>query len=298
MESRDFIKSLTAGQRSTLTRRSDVKGLLHLAGHAGLILLIGALIALAGPGWALLMLPQGILIIFLFTALHESVHRTAFRSLWLNKAVAWVAGLLVVLPPEWFRYFHIEHHRFTQDPTRDPELFTPKPETLPQYIWHLSGIPIWIAHVRTLFKNAFGRCDDPFVPLHGRAAVQREAWGILFAYAALVLLSLAAGSAILIYVWVIPALLGQPFLRAYLLAEHGLCPEEEGDIFTNTRTTLTNPLIRRLAWNMPFHAEHHAFPAVPFHLLENFHMLIRPHLRETTPGYLSFHREYINRLRR
>ena len=297
MESREFIKSLTPMQREMLTRRSDVKGLLHLVGHMGLILLIGALIALAGPGWPLLMLPQGILLIFLFTALHESVHRTAFRSLWLNKAVAWVCGLLVVLPPEWFRYFHIEHHRFTQDPTRDPELLTPKPATLPQYIWHLSGIPIWVAHVRTLFKNALGRCDDPFVPEHGRAAVQREAWGMLLAYAALFALSVTAGSALLLYIWIIPALLGQPFLRAYLLAEHGLCPEE-GESFTNTRTTLTNPLMRRLAWNMPFHAEHHAVPAVPFHLLENFHMLARPHLRETMPGYIAFHRAYINRLRR
>lgn len=281
-----------------LTERSDVKGLIHLAGHGGLILLIGALIALKGPGWPLLMLPQGILIIFLFTALHECVHRTAYRSLWLNKVVAKVCGLLILLPPEWFRYFHIEHHRFTQDRLRDPELFTPKPETMPQYIWHLSGIPIWIAHVKTLVRNAAGRCNDPFVPAHGRAAVQREAWGMLLAYAALFALSFATGSAILLYVWIIPALLGQPFLRAYLLAEHGLCLEEEGDIFTNTRTTLTNPLMRRLAWNMPFHVEHHAFPAVPFHLLENFHRLTRPHLRETTPGYIAFHRAYINRLRR
>ncbi|MEX0582349.1 MAG: fatty acid desaturase [Sneathiella sp.] len=300
MESREFIKSLTAPQRSLLTERSDVQGLLHLGGHAGLILLIGALIALKGPGWPLLMLPQGILIIFLFTALHESIHRTAFRSLWLNKATANLCGLLVLLPPEWFRYFHIEHHRFTQDPLRDPELRSPKPETVGQYIWHICGIPIWISHAKTLLRNALGRIDDAFVPVHGRAVVTREARLMLLTYAGLAALSVAFGSALLLYVWILPALLGQPFLRLYLLAEHGLCPEnaESADSFTNTRTTLTNPLMRKLAWNMPFHAEHHAFPAVPFHALERLHMLTRPHLKETEAGYLSFHRKYLRRLAR
>ncbi len=297
MESRDFIKSLTRGQREMLTRRSDVKGLLHLAGHVGLILLIGALIAMQGPGWPLLMLPQGILIVFLFPALHETSHRTAFKSLWLNKAVGRICGLVTVLPPEWFRYFHIEHHRFTQDPTRDPELHAPKITTLSQYLWHVSGIPIWISHVKTILKNAAGRIDDAFVPAHGRAAIRREAQAMLLIYAALVVGSVAAGSALLFYVWIIPAVLGQPFLRLFLLAEHGGCPEVD-NIFENTRTTLTNPVVRKLAWNMPFHAEHHALPAVPFHALENFHMLTRPYLNVTESGYIAFHRKYISRLAR
>lgn len=298
MESRDFIKSLTRGQREMLTRRSDVKGILHLAGHAGLILLIGALIAMQGPGWPLLMLPQGILIVFLFPALHETSHRTAFKSLWLNKLVSSMCGVITVLPAEWFRYFHIEHHRFTQDPTRDPELQAPKITTLPQYLWHVSGLPIWVSHVKTILKNATGRIEDPFVPEHGRAAIQREAQGMLLIYAVLLVGSVAAGSALLLYVWIIPAVLGQPFLRLFLLAEHGLCPEAGTNIFENTRTTLTNPVIRKLAWNMPFHAEHHAFPAVPFHALENMHMLTRPHLKVTETGYIAFHRKYIKRLTR
>jgi Fatty acid desaturase len=48
------------------------------------------------------------------------------------------------------------------------------------------------------------------------------------------------------------------------IAEHtGM--EEGPDPLTNTRTTLTNPLIRFLYWNMPYHAAHHLAPsgAVP-----------------------------------
>jgi fatty acid desaturase len=61
-----------------------------------------------------------------------------------------------------------------------------------------------------------------------------------------------------------PLLVGQGFLRPYLLAEHTACAFTR-DCLENTRTTLTLWLVRLFAWNMPYHAEHHAYPAVPFH---------------------------------
>jgi fatty acid desaturase len=42
--------------------------------------------------------------------------RTAFKSRRLNRGVAFAAGLFLLLPPNWFRYFHFAHHRHTQDP--------------------------------------------------------------------------------------------------------------------------------------------------------------------------------------
>ena len=86
-------------------------------------------------------------------------------------------------------------------------------------------------------------------------------------------------------------LLGQPVLRLYLLAEHGRCPFV-ANMFENTRTTFTNALVRRLAWNMPYHAEHHAWPVVPFHRLPDLHVMTAPHLRVTAPGYAAFTVDY------
>ena len=91
--------------------------------------------------------------------------------------------------------------------------------------------------------------------------------------------------------WMLPLVLGKPFLRAYFLAEHGLCPQV-ANIFENTRTTFANRVIRFLAWNMPYPAEHHAYPAVPFYKLPQFHALTRDQLVSTSDGYLRFHMEY------
>ena len=74
---------------------------------------------------------------------------------------------------------------------------------------------------------------------------------------------------------------------ADLLAEHGHCPPV-ANMLENTRTTLTNRLVRFLAWNMPCHAEHHARPMVPFHKLPDLHRDMRAHLKSISPSYTDF----------
>ncbi|OCW57223.1 fatty acid desaturase [Hoeflea olei] len=294
MDHKAFIASLSPDQARALTETSDARGLVQLASHLGAIALLGGLIAARVPSWPLLMLPQGILIVFLFTALHEASHETPFRTRWLSTWTARVSGFLILLPPRWFRYFHFAHHRFTQVPGKDPELAAPKPETWRQYFLHVSGLPVWLSHLRTLARNAAGRCTDDFVPAARRAAVAAEARGMLVLYLALAAASLAAGSAVLLYAWIVPMLLGQPFLRLYLLAEHGRCPQV-ANMLENSRTTFTNALVRRLAWNMPYHAEHHSYPAVPFHRLPEMHRLAARHLKVTETGYARFHAKHAPR---
>lgn len=291
------IAGLNREERRALTERSDGRGLLQLAGHLGALAVTGGWIVMALPGWQGVLLIHGVLVVFLFTALHETIHKTAFRTDALNAVVAHAAGFVLFLPPRWFRYFHFAHHRHTQDPGRDPELASPKPETWTGYLWHLSGLPVWWVHLRTLAANAAGRCEDTFVPARGKARVRREAQVFLAGYALLAVGSVLLGNGLLIWIWLVPALLGQPFLRAYLLAEHGRCAFV-ANMLANSRTTFTNAVVRFIAWNMPYHAEHHAYPAVPFHRLGDFHRHTRRHLHETQTGYAAFHLEHAPNLKR
>jgi fatty acid desaturase len=65
-----------------LAARSDRQGVLQLAGHLAALLASGtAVLAARGSPWLLpALLLHGVLLVFLFAPLHESVHRTAFRS--------------------------------------------------------------------------------------------------------------------------------------------------------------------------------------------------------------------------
>jgi fatty acid desaturase len=288
LDHKALIASLPAAQ--------DAPGLLRLAAHLGALAATGAYIALGLPLWPAVLVPHGALLVFLFTAEHEAIHRTAFRTNALNVAVAHLTGFLLFLPPAYFRYFHLAHHRFTHDPANDPELATPKARTPAEYAAYISGLPEWASRLRTLARNAARETDAPFVPARGRARVRAEARAFLLAYAALAAASLAAGTGALLWLWLLPALLGGPFLRAYLLAEHARCPHV-ANMLENTRTTFTNRLVRFFAWNMPYHAEHHAYPAAPFHQLPALHRLIRDHLRTTERGYLRFNGKYLASLK-
>ncbi len=296
LDHRTLIAGLSEEQREALIARADGPGLRQAAAHLGAILVISALILFEAPLQPLLILIQGVLIVFLFTALHETIHKTAFKTPALNKMMAFVSGFLIALPPDWFRYFHFAHHRHTNDPARDPELARPKPESFGAYLWYLSGLPVWVSHFRTLLINAAGRNSDDFVPPKGAAKVKSEARLFLALYAAIAALSMAFQSTAIFWIWLLPVLIGQPFLRAYLLAEHAGCPQIP-NMLANSRTTFTNGLVRFLAWNMPYHAEHHAFPAVPFHKLADFHALTRPHLKVTQRGYGRFHLKLISALK-
>ena len=280
------VELIGKAELKRLSVRSDAAGLMHLAGHLALLIVTGALIYLsAGTFWIWpAMFAHGVALIFLFAPLHETIHRTAFHSRALNDVVAFVIGVLIALPREYFRAFHFAHHRFTQE-ADDPELATNKPATVIQLLWHVTGFPEWWWAFKGLVTRAGGRLPEPFYATERvRRSVILESRWVLAIYAAAVTGSLIAQSTVLLWYWIIPAVLAQPMLRLYLLAEHSACPRNP-DMLENTRTTYTNGLMRFLAWNMPFHAEHHAWPSIPFHALPETNALIRDKLRKTAPSY-------------
>jgi len=295
LDHKALVASLDDSVRLKLTDKSDRAGLINLAGHVAGLAISGTWIVLAWPLWQLAMIIHGLQIVFLFTLLHETVHFTPFRSAWINRVVGWVCGFLILLPPLWFRYFHLAHHRYTHEPGKDPELDGPPVDSMPRYVWTVTGVPVWLFHVRTLFKNAVGAFDYAYLPDSARGRVIREAWLMIALYGSIIAASFAFQTAALLYLWVIPAVIGQPFLRLYLMAEHGRCPHV-ANMLENTRTTYTTSFVRWLAWNMPYHIEHHAYPSVPFHQLPEFHKVAKVHLQTTENGYGAFHAKTIQHL--
>ena len=287
-----FMAGLDPAARAALTGRSDARGLWHLATHLGAIVLCGTLIGVGVPFWWALLPVQGVLIVFLFTLEHEATHKTPFASRWLNEAAGHGAGFLLLLPFTWFRYFHLAHHRWTNIEGQDPELEGGQPETLRAWVVHVSGLPFWRSEVQLLWRLAVGRECPAFLPEGARPRACAEARVMLLGYAGVV--ASLFWSPVLFWVWLLPVVLGQPFLRLYLLAEHGDCPRV-ADMFLNTRTTFTTALVRWLAWNMPYHTEHHVAPMVPFHRLPALHRDMRAHLGVTAQGYGRFTQAYLAR---
>lgn len=284
---------LSAEALAALNQRSNLAGGLRLAGHVGAIALSGYLWA-SLSGWLALpaLLVYGASIALMFCTMHECAHRTAFESQRLNDAVAWFAGLLSFYNSNFYRRYHQWHHRYTQIPGKDPELGDPKPETLGQYVWQLSGIPWWIGKFKGHSQVALGQLASCFyLPESCHRQVIRSTRIQLATYGAIALIAIALGQPWwLAKYWLLPLAVGQPLLRFVLFAEHQGCTED-GNPLTNTRTTLTLWPLRFLMWNMPYHTEHHLYPSIPFHALHKAHGQLREHFSHIEPGYVAVARQ-------
>lgn len=227
----------------------------------------------------------------LFHLMHECIHATAFASRRLNRLVSIACGWLLFLPAQWFRHFHFAHHRFTQDENQDPELAMSKPGNWMEWLVHVSGVRIWLASVKLFLSAITGQVTDDFIPQESRSRVTREIRLMMCSYALVMAICLITNTTVLLWVWILPLIAGQPFLRLYLLAEHADCPNDD-NIFVNTRTVFTHRALRWFTWNMPYHTEHHVYPAVPFHRLPTLHKLLESKLVNTHDGYIEFNRSY------
>ena len=302
-ESREQIQAL-------MRRKNDV-GVLRFAIQFGLMVTGGVVMILTYGEtwwlWSLAMVVTALGVTPMFAVAHETVHRTAFKSRRLNEVVRVIASFTTLYVPEWFRHFHFAHHRHTHDPEHDPELaplgFTAPSFTgsLAIYFTFVTGMALVIFKLTMVLLLALplpARFFDTYLAYVKPTAVRQMRWE------ARLCLVLHASWIVAGFIWwpgvaslLIAQLVGHGLLGCFLATEHSGLPHE-GSVLDRTRTTKTNGLVRYLMWNMPYHAEHHAYPSVPWHALPDLHLLMRDELVHIVPGYPSMHKRILGQLLR
>jgi fatty acid desaturase len=216
----------------------------------------------------------------------------------LNDVFGNLFGFIIMLPHVYFRWEHTEHHTYTQVSGRDPQLIS-QPKSLWQYLLYLSTIPYWLGFLRPFVRHVIGIIppnERRFIPATETWKVVWEARAMFVAYAGLLIVSLWLRTEVLWFYWLGPRLLGEPFMRFIRMSEHVGRPVNEPDLLQNSRTCIVWAPLRWLAWNMPYHAEHHLSPGVPFHALPALHRELRAVPRPITAGYHGAHREILGRV--
>lgn len=267
----------------SLCLRRDGPGLIRLTWQLLLLVITGTVVVTADSMllWFPAMIAHGLLHPAFYAMVHEGTHGTAFASDHLNNAAARIGAPFQFLPPALFMAFHLTHHRNTHE-ADDPELSG----TALMAAWPsgaslaLTASGLMLFGRRTVLTSlaATGGPEQlwemglPYVEPIARRQITREAR-----------MMLAFHLFFAVFAWVVPSFLrlygamwlGFAVLSMYLAAEHRGLPSSEGRVVDRTRSFAMYPWLDQLMWNMPHHAEHHAYPAVPFHQLPALSQQIR-----------------------
>lgn len=234
----------------------------------------------------------------LFAPFHESTHGSAFSRAGANRVAAWFTSFPFLMAPSVYRTFHFEHHRHTQDPELDPELLgkpsnAQNPITRQDWLILVSGIAMIRAKLQLVWFFSFTpqaqwpqaipwstHCRNP----GGMAQECRLLLGAWLVVGFFVLIGLPGSLWIVLAWWS-----SHVFLMLWISAEHTGLPNT-GSIVSRTRTVGSNRFVRWWLWNMNFHAEHHAWPGMPWHNLPAANAAIASRLEATSPNYTRFHR--------
>ena len=305
----DFYKSkiLSKERLKQLMVRSDHPALLRFVVMYVLIVLANIAVVYAwDKGWFYLLLSQffyAVLVCSNFAALHETGHGTAFKSKRMNRLAAMLAGFTHIYPSSLFRELHFTHHRYTHVPGKDPEISLggkPVPSVLLNpgtYLSWVTGIPILGFKIMMLVGGVLGMPEFLrkhlfiFVNPKARLKIFVESFFFLIPYVLLVYYAVTSVPALMAIV--VGQVVGHCLLAYYLSMEHNGLPHE-GTILEKTRSMRTSRLVKLVMWNMPYHAEHHAFPAVPFHRLPVLHKELETELKHKDESHLDFHMSVIS----
>jgi fatty acid desaturase len=278
-----------------LYQRSDLRSAAYVV--AVCLALVGVIIlAAAFPNWVVLLAAVvviGALQHHLSIIHHEAVHCLLFRSRTVNEAV----GSLVAFATGFsmaYRTHHLYHHRHLGS-EGDPDLdaYAGYPTTpaklLLDVLWHLCG---GAAVQQFLLQLRRARA---LTPAAGGTSMG-QMLGIAVTQVLLFTIFAAAGRPLLYFVlWLIPLLAVAKTLAHFRgVVEHTVATRGDGGS-NRFRTILCGPIERFLfaPMNFNYHAEHHFYPAIPYHRLPQAHRILSQDPRyhdvvSVQPGYLAF----------
>lgn len=286
--------TVTESRRVTLTTPRASATAAHLC-IAWTLYAVLAVVAVTAPWYV--RVPAWLVMAWLLVGngaiAHETTHRHLFRSPSTNRWVGAVAGASVLMPWGVYRPYHLAHHRYTvaiEDPEGPPLRFRARIE---YPLLALGGLAFLVR------LNGYGWATAAARPPSWmRSRVQRhvavaDTALCLAVLIALVLLGITR-LGVLVAVWLVPWLAALMILvPLVLVTEHYGATVGTVNAAENTRSVVSNRLVRWLYWNNNFHTAHHQLPSAVHQRLPELEQLIDPAERGDwlVSGYVAFHRQ-------
>ena len=232
---------------------------------------------------------------------HECGHRTAFKTVWMNDAVYYIASFMVLREATAWRWSHARHHTDTIIVGRDLEIAVPRPPNIPALCLKLFALPSGLRELAKIARHCLGRLnamEKDYIPAPEQHKVVWEARVYVAIYAATLTCAIVTQSILPLMFIGLPSFYGAWLMVVFGLTQHAGLAEDVLDHRLNCRTVYMNPVFRYLYWNMNYHVEHHMFPLVPYHALPALHETLKSDMPPAYRGLWDAYCEIIPTLLR
>lgn len=227
---------------------------------------------------------------------HESGHRTAFKTVWMNDALYEIASFMVFRESVGWRWSHTRHHTDTIIVGRDPEIAVPRPPDLFGIVLSFFALKSSYKEFGKMLRHCIGKvspAEKTYIPESEYPKLFRNARIYVLIYASVITAAITTQSLLPLMYIGLPSLYGAWLMVVFGLTQHAGLAEDVLDHRLNCRTVYMNPIFRYLYWEMNYHIEHHMFPMVPYHALGKLHQELKADMPPPYNGLWEAYREII-----
>lgn len=227
------------------------------------------------PSWFATII-LGALTYMSYTPLHEAAHGNIHGSndklKWLNDLCGYLVAPLISVPYASHRHEHFTHHRYTNQPDKDPDYIISGMSKGP------AGALLTVLKFLWIQNTFFAKQQWGSATLKERSIYSAELLFALSWRAAVLSIVDQPG----VFVVIIVGYLMGGFFTAYWFAYRPHIPYEDSARYRNTNSLIMPLWMKPLEWfwlGQNLHSIHHLFPRVPFYRYHALHHKIEPILR-------------------
>ena len=299
-----FSPKIDRKRLKELSKRSDLPGLIHFVIYFASLIFFGYLSYVFWGTWFFLLFFFLYSTIYTFAVAngHETVHRTAFKTRWINEVFCYISFFQLHSEPLGFRWSHTFHHSNTlqTEGEYDHEIEVSRPTDLLKFF--LKFIPLtdlFYIHQSSFVnttKLALGIMNPGSkitAPKDQQKKITRNARVILFIWLLIIIVSFYFNTWWPIIFYFLPTFVGRPLHFAVNVTQHLAAKVDIKDHRLSSYTIILNSILSFYYWHMEYHIEHHLFPMVPSYNLKKLRKEIENELPKPFNGLFDFYKKVL-----
>ena len=287
-----------------LSKRRDLPGLIHFFFYFLSLFISGYLAYVTlGTWWTyLFFFIYGTIYAFSVANWHETVHRTAFKTRWINEFFYHISSFMCDFEGFRWRWSHTFHHSKTlqTEDDYDHEIQVSRPIEL--FAFFLNFIPLTdLLYPHKLIKfEVLKHALGYLMPVVNISAPQDQKKKIIwnsrvyvFIWLSVIAFSFYIESILPILYIILPTYYGKPIWFAVNVTQHLAAAVNTKDHRLSTYSIKLNPILSFLYWKMEYHLEHHLFPMVPSYNLNKIHNEIKYQIPKPFNSLYDFYKKVL-----